>query len=85
MLNDKCVVVGVSGSIAAYKTATLVSMLVKSGCEVHVIMTKSGTEFISPVTFESLTGNKCYVDTFDRDFEFDVKHVSLAKKRTLSS
>lgn len=80
MLKEKCVVLGVSGGIAAYKIATLASMLKKAGCDVHVLMTKNATNFITPLTFETLTGNKCIVDTFDRDFEFDVKHISLAKK-----
>ena len=71
---------GVSGSIAAYKIATLASMLVKQHADVHVIMTKNATNFINPITFETLTGNKCLVDTFDRNFEFQVEHVSLAKQ-----
>jgi len=83
MLKGKCVLLGVSGGIAAYKVANLASMLKKQNCEVHVIMTKNATEFITPLTFETLTGNKCIVDTFDRDFEFDVKHISLAKKADL--
>lgn len=80
MLKDKCVVLGVTGSIAAYKIASLASALVKLHADVHVIMTKNATNFINPITFETLTKNKCLVDTFDRDFSFDVKHVSLAKK-----
>ena len=80
MLTGKTIVLGVTGSIAAYKTAMLASMLVKLNAEVHVIMTKNATNFITPMTFETLTGNKCVVDTFDRNFSFDVKHVSLAKK-----
>ena len=80
MLRSKCVVIGVSGGIAAYKTANLVSDLVKHGVEVHVIMTKNATNFITPTTFEVLSGNKCIVDTFDRDFTFEVEHISLAKK-----
>ncbi|MCI9127210.1 MAG: bifunctional phosphopantothenoylcysteine decarboxylase/phosphopantothenate--cysteine ligase CoaBC [Eubacterium sp.] len=79
MLQDKTVVLGVTGSIAAYKIANLASSLVKKGADVHVIMTKNATNFINPITFESLTGNKCLVDTFDRNFEFSVEHVSLAK------
>lgn len=79
ILQDKTVVLGVTGSIAAYKIANLASSLVKKGADVHVIMTKNATNFINPITFESLTGNKCLVDTFDRNFEFSVKHVSLAK------
>ncbi len=80
MLEGKTVVLGVSGSIAAYKIANLASMLVKQHAEVHVIMTKNATNFIHPITFETLTKNKCLVDTFDRNFEFDVAHVSLAEK-----
>lgn len=80
ILEDKTVVLGVTGSIAAYKIANLASMLVKKGANVHVIMTKNATNFIHPITFESLTGNKCLVDTFDRNFEFQVEHVSLAKQ-----
>lgn len=80
MLKDKTVILGVTGSIAAYKIAGLASMLVKKHCDVHVIMTENATQFITPVTFETLTGNKCLVDTFDRNFQFHVAHVSLAKK-----
>jgi len=80
MLNGKTIVVGVTGSIAAYKTASLVSMLVKNHAEVHVIMTKNATNIINPITFETLSSNKCLIDTFDRNFEFSVEHVSLAKK-----
>ncbi|MDO5146312.1 MAG: bifunctional phosphopantothenoylcysteine decarboxylase/phosphopantothenate--cysteine ligase CoaBC [Eubacteriales bacterium] len=80
MLKGKTVVLGVTGSIAAYKIANLASMLVKSHCDVHVIMTKNATNFINPITFETLTNHKCLVDTFDRDFEFHVEHVSLAQK-----
>ena len=79
IFQDKTVVLGVTGSIAAYKIANLASSLVKKGANVHVIMTKNATNFINPITFESLTGNKCLVDTFDRNFEFSVEHVSLAK------
>ena len=78
-LEGKTVVLGVTGSIAAYKIASLASMLKKMHADVEVIMTKNATEFISPVTFESLTGKKCLVETFDRDFEFSVEHVALAK------
>ena len=78
MLMSKCVVIGVSGGIAAYKTANLVH-----GVEVHVIMTKNATNFITPTTFEVLSGNKCIVDTFDRGFTFEVEHISLAKKADL--
>ena len=80
MLKGKTIILGVSGSIAAYKTANLASMLVKQHADVHVIMTKNATNFINPITFETLTNNKCIVDTFDRDFEFNVEHVSLASK-----
>ncbi|MBQ2679237.1 MAG: bifunctional phosphopantothenoylcysteine decarboxylase/phosphopantothenate--cysteine ligase CoaBC [Firmicutes bacterium] len=80
MLTGKTVVLGVTGSIAAYKMANLASMLIKLNCDVHVLMTKNATNFINPITFETLTRNKCIVDTFDREFEFDVKHISLAQK-----
>ncbi|MBQ6393295.1 MAG: bifunctional phosphopantothenoylcysteine decarboxylase/phosphopantothenate--cysteine ligase CoaBC [Eubacterium sp.] len=80
MLKGKVVVLGVTGSIAAYKIANLASMLVKQHCQVHVIMTQNATNFINPITFETLTGNKCLVDTFDRNFQFHVAHVSLAQK-----
>ena len=71
---------GISGSIAAYKIASLASMLVKKGAAVHVLMTENAVNFINPITFESLTGNKCLVDTFDRNFQFSVEHVALAKQ-----
>ncbi len=80
MLKGKCVVLGVTGSIAAYKIANLASALVKLGADVNVIMTKNATNFINPITFETLTSNKCLVDTFDRNFEFNVEHVALAKR-----
>lgn len=80
ILKNKTILLGVTGCIAAYKSATLASLLVKAGAEVHVIMTENATNFINPITFETLTSNKCIIDTFDRDFEFDVKHVSLAQK-----
>ncbi len=80
MLKGKTVILGVSGSIAAYKIADLASKLSKLHCDVHVIMTKNATNFINPITFETLTNNKCLVDTFDRNFEYSVEHVSLAKK-----
>ena len=83
MLTGKTIVLGVTGSIAAYKIANLASMLVKLNADVHVIMTQNATHFITPMTFETLTNNKCIVDTFDRNFNFDVKHVSLAKKGDL--
>lgn len=80
MLKGKTVILGISGSIAAYKIASLASALVKKHCDVHVIMTQNATNFIHPITFETLTGNKCLVDTFDRNFDFSVEHVSIAKK-----
>lgn len=80
MLNGKTVVLGVSGSIAAYKIAYLASSLKKLRANMQVIMTRNATEFITPVTFESLTDSKCLVDTFDRNFEFSVEHVALAKR-----
>ena len=80
MLKGKTVLLGLSGSIAAYKIAYLASALVKLHANVHVLMTKNATNFINPITFETLTGNKCLVDTFDRNFEFSVEHVSLAKQ-----
>ena len=80
MLQGKTVVLGVTGSIAAYKIASLASRLVKRHADVHVIMTLNATHFITPITFETLTGNKCLVDTFDRNFQFHVAHVSLAQR-----
>lgn len=80
MLKGKVVVLGVTGSIAAYKAANLASLLKKQHADVHVIMTKNAMEFITPVTFETLTGNKCLTDTFDRNFQFNVEHVELAKR-----
>ena len=80
MLQGKTVVLGVTGSIAAYKIASLASHLVKLHADVHVIMTPNATHFITPITFETLTGNKCLVDTFDRNFQFHVAHVSLAQR-----
>lgn len=80
MLRGKCVVLGVTGSIAAYKIANLASALVKLHADVNVIMTKNAVNFINPITFETLTGNKCLVDTFDRNFQFNVEHVALAKR-----
>ena len=79
MLKGKRIILGVSGSIAAYKIANLASALVKLHADVHVVMTKNATNFIHPITFETLTGNKCLVDTFDRNFEYSVEHVELAK------
>ena len=80
MLKGKTVLLGVTGGIAAYKSASLASMLVKSGANVRVIMTEHATNFINPITFETLTGHKCVTDTFDRNFEFQVEHISLAKE-----
>ncbi len=79
MLKGKTVLLGVTGSIAAYKIANLASALSKLHADVHVLMTKNATNFINPITFETLTGHKCLIDTFDRNFEFSVEHVSLAK------
>ena len=80
MLKDKTVLLGVTGSIAAYKIAYLASALKKLHADVHVLMTKNAVNFINPITFESLTGNKCLVDTFDRNFQYSVEHVALAKQ-----
>nr|WP_296155431.1 bifunctional phosphopantothenoylcysteine decarboxylase/phosphopantothenate--cysteine ligase CoaBC [uncultured Blautia sp.] len=80
MLKGKTVLLGVTGSIAAYKIAYLASALNKLHAQVHVLMTQNATNFINPITFESLTGNKCLVDTFDRNFQFQVEHVSIAKQ-----
>lgn len=79
MLKGKTILLGVTGSIAAYKIAYLASTLVKKGAQVHVLMTENAVNFINPITFETLTGHKCLVDTFDRNFEFSVEHVALAK------
>lgn len=83
MLKNKKIIVGVSGSIAAYKAASLVSMLVKNGADVRVVMTKNATNIINPITFETLTGHKCLTDTFDRNFEFKANHVSMAQQAEL--
>ena len=80
MLKGKTVLLGVTGSIAAYKIAYLASALKKLHAQVHVLMTQNATNFINPITFETLTGNKCLVDTFDRNFQFSVEHVSIAKQ-----
>lgn len=80
MLQGKCILLGVTGSIAAYKAANLASMLVKAGADVTVLMTENATKFIHPITFETLTGHKCLVDTFDRNFQYSVEHVALAKR-----
>ena len=84
MLSGKTVILGVTGSIAAYKAANLASMLRKQHADVQVIMTKNATEFINPITFETLTGKKCLVDTFDRNFQYEVEHVELAKRADLA-
>lgn len=83
MLKNKYVVLGVTGSIAAYKAASLASALTKLHCDVQVIMTANAANFINPVTFETLTGRKCLVDTFDRNFSFEVEHISVAKRADL--
>ena len=80
MLKNKTVLLGVTGSIAAYKIANLARMLKKLHCNVHVLMTQNATQFINPVTFETLTENKCLIDTFDRNFQYSVEHVALAKQ-----
>lgn len=80
MLNGKTVVLGVTGSIAAYKIANLARMLKKLHCNVHVLMTQNATNFINPITFESLLSTKCLVDTFDRNFQYSVEHVAIAKQ-----
>lgn len=83
MLKDKTVVLGITGSIAAYKMASVASSLKKMGVNVEVIMTENATQFITPVTFEAITGNRCIVDTFDRNFDFNIEHISLAQKADL--
>ena len=80
MLKGKTVLLGVTGSIAAYKAANLTSLLKKRGCDVHVLMTKNATNFINPITFETLTGHKCLIDTFDRNFQYSVEHIALSKQ-----
>ena len=82
-LQGKCVLLGITGGIAAYKMANVASGLRKAGATVHVIMTENATKFITPLTFETLTNNRCVVDTFARDFQYDVKHISLAKAADL--
>ena len=82
-LQGKCVLLGITGGIAAYKMANVASGLRKAGAKVHVIMTENATKFITPLTFETLTNNRCVVDTFARDFQYDVKHISLAKAADL--
>ena len=83
MLQGKTVLLGVTGGIAAYKMPNVARMLKKMHCNVHVVMTENATNFITPTTFETLTGNKCLIDTFDRNFEFSVEHVALAKQADL--
>ncbi|MGL5434251.1 MAG: bifunctional phosphopantothenoylcysteine decarboxylase/phosphopantothenate--cysteine ligase CoaBC [Lachnospiraceae bacterium] len=80
MLQGKTIVLGVTGGIAAYKIASLASMLKKQHANVEVILTRNAANFITPITFESLTGTKCLIDTFDRDFKFEVEHIALAKR-----
>lgn len=80
MLKGKTILLGVTGSIAAYKIAILARMLVKAGAQVHVLMTENAENFINPITFETLTGHKCLIDTFDRNFQYSVEHVALAKQ-----
>ena len=80
MLKGKTVLLGVTGSIAAYKIAGLASMLKKQHADITVLMTQNATNFINPITFETLTGNKCLIDTFDRNFQYSVEHVALAKR-----
>jgi phosphopantothenoylcysteine decarboxylase/phosphopantothenate--cysteine ligase len=80
MLKDKTIILGVTGSIAAYKTATIAHTLKKQGADVNVIMTKNATEIITPLTFERLTDNKCITETFDKNVQYEVKHISLAQK-----
>ena len=83
MLKDKTILLGVTGGIAAYKMASVASGLRKAGADVHVIMTENATQFITPLTFETLTNHRCIVDTFARDFQYDVRHISLAKAADL--
>ena len=82
-LQGKCVLLCVTGGIAAYKMPNVASALRKAGADVHVVMTENATQFITPLTFESLTNNRCVVDTFARDFQYDVRHISLAKAADL--
>ena len=80
MFKGKNIILGVTSSIAAYKSANVASALVKKGCNVNVLMTENATNFINPITFETLTSTKCLVDTFDRNFQYSVEHVALAKQ-----
>lgn len=84
MLRGKTVILGVTGSIAAYKAANLASLLKKQHGDVHVIMTRNATQFINPITFETLTGNKCLIETFDRNFQYNVEHVELGKRADIA-
>ena len=79
MLKGKTVLLAVTGSIAAYKIPNVARMLIKQGADVHVLMTQNATQFINPITFETLTSHKCLIDTFDRNFQYSVEHVALAK------
>jgi phosphopantothenoylcysteine decarboxylase/phosphopantothenate--cysteine ligase len=83
MLKGKTILLGVSSSIAAYKMCNVARMLTKLGAEVHVSMTQNATNFVHPLTFETLTQNKCLIDTFDRNFQYSVEHVAIAKKADL--
>ena len=80
MLKGKNIILGITGGIAAYKSAALTSLLIKAGAEVQVIMTEHAKEFIAPLTFEALTNRRCLTDTFDRNHEYSTEHVALAKK-----
>ena len=84
MLTGKTIILGVTGSIAAYKIANLTSMLMKLNADVHVLMTENATNFINPITFETLTGHKCLVDTFDRNFNYNIEHVALGTKADIA-
>lgn len=84
MLTGKTIILGVTGSIAAYKIANLTSMLTKLNADVHVLMTENATNFINPITFETLTGHKCLVDTFDRNFNYNIEHVALGTKADIA-
>ena len=83
MLKGKTVLLGITGGIAAYKAASLASLLVKQHATVEVIMTKNATQFITPLTFEELTGHRVMVDTFDRNFQHQVEHISLSQRTDL--
>ena len=83
LLTGKTIVLGITGGIAAYKMPNVAHALVKLGADVHVLMTKNATEFISPLVFETLTRHRCQVDTFDRNFQYDVAHISLANAADL--